>query len=286
MKLISSASLRKFIENSLEEDIGSGDVTTESIVPQTAVTRAVLQAKAPGIIAGLWIAEAIFHYLSPELTVTCQVQDGTAVAPGTTVAVIEGNAGAILSGERLALNVLQRLSGIATRTHTLVALVHPYQARIVDTRKTVPGLRMLDKYAVRMGGGYNHRYGLYDAVLIKDNHIAVAGGITQAVYLARKNLPHTVKVEVEVETLAGVREALAVQADIIMLDNMALSVMAEAVALINHQAIVEASGKVDETTVAAIAKTGVDIISVGALTHSVTALDISLDIGEIRTVNT
>ena len=196
--------------------------------------------------------------------------------------MVTGSARAILTGERLALNLLQHLSGIAARTAELAAIARPYGARLVDTRKTTPGLRLLEKYAVRVGGGSNHRLGLYDAILIKDNHIKVAGGVKKAVELAKNYASHMTKIEVEVEDLAGVREALEAQADVIMLDNMTPEKMTEAVHIIAHRAIVEASGGIDETTLAAAAASGVDVISVGALTHSVTALDISLDIGEIK----
>jgi nicotinate-nucleotide pyrophosphorylase (carboxylating) len=198
------------------------------------------------------------------------------------LAEISGSARAILSGERLALNFLQHLSGIATGTAQLVALAAGQKARIVDTRKTTPGLRMLEKYAVRVGGGHNHRFGLFDAVLIKDNHIKMAGGIKASVEAARLGCPHTARIEVEVEDLAGVNEALAAKADIIMLDNMTLERMREAVNLIAGRALVEASGGITEGNIRAVAEAGVDLISAGALTHSVKALDISLDIVEIK----
>lgn len=198
------------------------------------------------------------------------------------LAELEGDAKAILTGERVALNFLQRMSGIATRTSLLVHKIKDYPVRVVDTRKTTPGLRMLEKYAVLTGGGHNHRFGLYDAVMIKDNHIKVAGGIGQAIMAARKKVSHMVKIEVEVEDLAGVREALQEKADIIMLEcNMDVEIMKEAVTIIDGRALVEASGGIDES-IARIAGTGVDIISVGALTHSIRSLDISLDIGEIK----
>lgn len=266
----------------LAEDIGSGDVTTNSIVPADGVIRAVIHAKEAGVIAGLPLAALVFGQLSPGIALDYKVKDGDRVEPGTVLIEVAGSARAILTGERLALNLLQRLSGIATKTALFVEKVKPYPARIVDTRKTVPGLRLLEKYAVRAGGGSNHRFGLFDAVLIKDNHIKVAGGIAQAIIAARSNVPHTVKIEVEVETLSGVAEALAAKADIIMLDNMTLNDMCQAVQLVAGRALTEASGGVNEETVAGIAAAGVDVISVGALTHSVKALDISLDIGEIK----
>lgn len=272
----------KIISNALEEDLGTGDLTTGSLVPEKAVTKGIIHAKEAGVIAGLEVAQRVFAFLDASLSFNAKVKDGDRVTKGTVLAEIEGKARQILIGERLALNLLQRLSGIATKTANFVSLVGSEKARIADTRKTTPGLRMLEKYAVRVGGGSNHRFGLYDAVLIKDNHIKVAGGITAAVELARQNIPHTTKVEVEVENLAGVQEALAVRADIIMLDNMDLAEMREAVAVINGQALVEASGNMTEERIPLVAKTGVDIISVGALTHSVKALDISLDLEAIK----
>lgn len=280
--IFSQHMLNRFIAQWLAEDVGSGDITTDSIVPADYVTKAIIYAKQPGVLAGVAAAQAVFRYLSPEIEFASAIQDGARLQPQTVIATVSGNARAILTGERLALNLLQHLSGIATKTATLVELVKPHTVRVVDTRKTIPGLRLFEKYAVRIGGGANHRLGLYDAVLIKDNHIKVAGGIAAAIQLARFTNSHTVKIEVEVETLAGVAEALAAQADIIMLDNMDLPTMHQAVKLISGKALVEASGGIHEQTIAAVASTGVDIISVGALTHSVQALDISLDIGEIK----
>lgn len=274
--------LQQLIAGWLDEDIGSGDITTNSIVPAAAVTTGIIHAKQPGILAGVEAAEAVFKLLAPELQFTTHLQDGNRLEVRSVIATITGSARAILTGERLALNLLQRLSGIATQTAELVEQVKPHPVRVVDTRKTTPGLRALEKYAVRVGGGANHRLGLYDAVLIKDNHIKVAGGITKAVEKARAANRHTVKVEVEVESLSGVAEALAAGADIIMLDNMDVATMRRAVQQIGSKALVEASGGIHSTTIAAVAATGVHIISVGALTHSVRALDISLDIGEIK----
>lgn len=274
--------VKRLIENSLLEDIGTGDITTNSTVPAGSLTKGIIYVKEPGIVAGIPVAEAVFRYLTPDIKFSPRVQDGAWLEPGSVIAEVEGDARTILTGERLALNFLQRMSGIATRTGTLVEKVKLYPVRVVDTRKTTPGLRMLEKYAVRVGGGYNHRYGLYDAVLIKDNHIKVAGGITQAILAARQNVPHTVKIEVEVESLAGVNEALEARADVIMLDNMDAVTMKEAVKLVDGRALVEASGGINEETIIAVAKSGVDLISVGALTHSIKSLDISLDIGEIK----
>jgi len=274
--------LDKLIERCLYEDIGSGDITTNSIVPTSASVKGIIHTKQSGVIAGLTVAERVFRFLSTNISFISKVKDGDKVEAGTILAEVEGDARAILTGERVALNFLQRMSGIATYTWFLADKVKEYSVRVVDTRKTTPGLRMLEKYAVLAGGGYNHRYGLYDAVMIKDNHIKVAGGIAQAVAATRQKVSHMVKIEVEVEDLAGVTEALQAKVDVIMLDNMDIHTMEQAIALIGGSALVEASGGINEETIALIAKTGVDIISVGALTHSAQALDISLDIGEIK----
>jgi len=272
----------KIIAQALEEDLGTGDLTCNSIIPSEAVTTGVIYTKEEGIIAGIPVAKRVFTFLDPEIKFTVRIREGSRVEKGTVLAELSGKAKAILLGERLALNLLQRLSGIATRTHRLVSLVGTEKTKIADTRKTTPGLRILEKYAVLVGGGSNHRFGLYDAVLIKDNHIKIAQGVGKAVELARKKVPHTVKIEVEVENLADVQEALAARADIIMLDNMSLEMMKEAVALIAGRALVEASGNMTEERIPQVVQTGVDIISVGALTHSVQALDISLDLGSIK----
>ena len=272
------ASLRSW----LEEDIGSGDITTLAIVGPEMETTGIIHAKDTGVLAGVDVARRVFEILEPRILFDAKLEDGAQLKPGTIIAEVHGSARAVLTGERLALNLLQHMSGVATRTAKLAAIAAPYGARLVDTRKTTPGLRLLDKYAVRVGGGSNHRLGLYDAMLIKDNHIKVAGGITAALERAHAYASHMTKIEIEVESLDGVREALAGGADVIMLDNMAPEKMAEAVKLIDHRAVVEASGGIDETTLAAAAKSGGDVISVGALTHSVKALDISMDIGEIK----
>ena len=270
------------IAGCLYEDIGSGDITTNHIIGVGAHTKGIIHAKQAGVIAGMEVAKAVFRHLSREISFVSKVQDGDKVKPGAILAEIHGDARAILTGERVALNFLQRMSGIATQTARLVEKVQGYPVRIVDTRKTTPGLRIIEKYAVLAGGGYNHRFGLYDAVMIKDNHIKVAGGIRQAIANVRKKISHMVKIEVEVENLAGVADALAAKADVIMLDNMDVETMTEAVAMIGGLVLVEASGGITEESIVAIAQTGVDIISVGALTHSVRALDISLDIGKIK----
>lgn len=279
---VNSHLLEQQIRTWLDEDIGFGDITTLATVPEDLEGKGILYVKQSGVIAGLEIAEKVFKILDPELHYHQKVSDGDYAEKGTVIAEVEGKVQSILTGERLALNLLQHLSGIATMTHRFVAEARKGndKVRVVDTRKTTPGLRMLEKYAVVVGGGYNHRLGLFDAVLIKDNHIKAAGGIQQAILQARAKLPHTTKIEVEVETLEQLEEALAVKPDIIMLDNMDLATMEEAVKQVNGQAIVEASGGVNLHNIAAIARTGVDIISVGSLTHSVTALDISLDLNQ------
>lgn len=266
------------IINALKEDMPLGDITTDNLIAPNAATKASLLAKQPGIIAGLDVAERVFKLLDKDVSFRRKIEDGVEVQEGDIIAEIEGNTRALLKGERTALNLLQRLSGIATKTHEFVKKVEGLPVKIVDTRKTTPGLRYLEKYAVKVGGGSNHRFCLSDGVLIKDNHIAAAGGIKKAVELARNSIPHTIKIEVEVENLEMVQEALESGADIIMLDNMSLEQMREAVAVINKRAVVEASGNVNMNTVYDIANTGVDIISVGSITHSVSAFDISMRI--------
>ncbi|MBC9784240.1 carboxylating nicotinate-nucleotide diphosphorylase [Heliobacterium chlorum] len=274
--------IRELVTRALREDIGNGDLTTMNLVPADAYTRGIIHAKEAGVIAGLPVAQRVFETVDPSLRFEAMVQEGDKVEKGTVIAEVFGSARSVLIGERVALNFLQRLSGIATKTARCVEQVAYYQARIVDTRKTTPGLRSVEKYAVRIGGGKNHRFGLYDGVLIKDNHIKMAGGIAQAVSQARQAVPHTVKIEVEVEDLAGVAEALEAKADIIMLDNMAPDVMKEAVRMIGGNALIEASGGVSEESLVEIAKTGVHLISMGSLTHSIKSLDISLDVEEIK----
>ncbi|RFB31410.1 carboxylating nicotinate-nucleotide diphosphorylase [Brevibacillus sp. VP] len=272
--------LQRKIEEWLFEDVGHGDITTMTTIPADEKGTGILYAKEPGMIAGLDIAEQVFHTVDHELDFQRLVPEGSQVQKGDVIAEVTGSVQAILTGERLALNLLQRLSGIATRTQLFVREISHTQARVVDTRKTTPGLRLLEKYAVRVGGGHNHRFALYDAVMIKDNHSKGAGGIKEAVRKAREAIPHTMKIEVEAESLKQVHEALEAGADIIMLDNMSCDMMREAVQIIQGKAIIEASGGVTLETVRAIAETGVDVISVGGLTHSVTALDISLDLNQ------
>lgn len=266
------------VRQALAEDIGTGDMTTLFTVPADTTARGALVAKQAGVVAGLPVAAQVFAQVDPALSIEFHAEDGSYVEAGDTLMTVSGSARSILTGERVALNFVQRLSGIATKTSRFVALVEGTKARIVDTRKTTPGLRALEKYAVRVGGGYNHRFGLYDAIMIKDNHIQAAGGITPAVQAAYAQAPHTMTVTVECESLEQVEEAIAAGVDIVLLDNMDLETLRQAVELLDGQAAAEASGGVNEETATAIAQTGVDIISVGALTHSAVALDISLDL--------
>jgi nicotinate-nucleotide pyrophosphorylase (carboxylating) len=266
------------VQNALKEDVFSGDITTESIFATDCDARAAFIAKAPGVIAGFPVVTEVFKQLNPKIVCYAKMAEGSRVETGDIVGEVTGSLKAILSGERVSLNFLQRMSGIATQTAALVGLIQEYPVRIVDTRKTTPGLRVLEKYAVRQGGGSNHRFNLADAVLIKDNHIAACGSIPEAVRRTRQAVPHTIRIEVETESEAQVVEALEAQADIIMLDNMPPVEMARMVKLIDHRAVVEASGTINAATIKEVAATGVDIISVGAITHSVKALDISLEI--------
>jgi nicotinate-nucleotide pyrophosphorylase (carboxylating) len=268
----------KIVEQALLEDIGTGDITSESIVPYDLKAKGIIKTSEEGVVAGLDIIYLVFKKLDPEICFQSKIKDGKNILPGEVLAKISGSARTILKGERVALNFLQRMSGIATITSKFCQQVKDFPVRIVDTRKTTPGLRILEKYAVRMGGGYNHRFGLYDAVLIKDNHIVVAGGIKSAVNSVQKQISHTVKIEVEVENLSQLQEALKVQVDIIMLDNMDLETMKEAVKIVKGKTLIEASGEITLEKARKIAQIGVDLISVGALTHSVKSLDISMKI--------
>lgn len=268
------------VDLALAEDIGGGDVTTLATVPADAQATATLTAKAAGVISGIEVAGAVFRRVDPAVAYRVRIADGGRVAPGDAIAEVAGPARSVLTAERVALNLLQRLSGVATATAAYADAIRGTRARIVDTRKTTPGLRALEKAAVRDGGGHNHRFGLADGVLIKDNHLAAIGGadpVGQAVKQAREWAPHTLRVEVEVTTLAEVERAATARADVILLDNMSVPTMREAVALVAGRALLEASGGVTLATVRAIAETGVDLISVGALTHSAPALDISLE---------
>lgn len=275
-------SISKIVELALTEDIFTGDISSTSIIPADRQGVAIIHMKEAGIISGLELVREVFAQVDDKLLVETKLRDGDRVEKGQTVARISGSMVSILTGERLALNFLQRMSGIATKTRYFVDLVEGHDVRIVDTRKTTPLLRLVEKQAVRDGGGHNHRFGLYDAVMIKDNHIKAAGGIKMAVKLARAQIPHTMTIEVETENLDQVQEALDAGADIIMLDNMAPDLMHRAVDLIAGRAIVEASGGVNEANIMAIAATGIDIISLGALTHTIESLDISLDLNETK----
>jgi nicotinate-nucleotide pyrophosphorylase (carboxylating) len=268
------------IDLALAEDLGNGDITSLVTVPAELEARGTMIAKAAGVISGLAVAGEVFYRIDPAVVWRPLLEDGDPIAPGVAIAEVAGWARSILAGERVALNLLQRLSGVATMAARYVAAVEGTGARIVDTRKTTPGLRALEKAAIRHGGGANHRVNLADGILIKDNHLAAIGGadrVTRAVLAARAGAPHTLKVEVEVTTVAELEEALAAGADVVLLDNMDLPAMRRAVELTAGRAVLEASGGVTLETVRAIADTGVDLISVGALTHSAPALDISLD---------
>ena len=268
--------LNDLIEKALKEDVGTGDITTLSTIPADKTITGHFIAKETGILCGVDVARAVFAFVDPAIELNFSYKDGDKIEKGEVIATVSGLARSILTGERLALNLLQHMSGVATRTGEAVAKVQGTRARIADTRKTTPGLRVLEKYAVKCGGGSNHRFNLADGVLIKDNHIEAAGGITAAVEMARRNIPHTLKIEVEIETFEQLEEALAAGADIIMLDNMSNEDMKKAVEIVAGRAITEASGNMGEKDLRAVAETGVDLISIGALTHSVKALDISL----------
>ena len=269
--------LSKIVGRALQEDIGFFDVTTNSIFNEEEAV-GDLTAKSAGVVAGLPVARKVWQTLDPSCEVILNMKDGTHVVPGQKIGVIKGTLRALLSGERVALNFLQRLSGIATLTSKYVAAVEGYPVAIVDTRKTTPGLRMLEKYAVRKGGGSNHRLGLDNAAMIKDNHIAGCGSITEAVDRVRKNAPITSKIELEINSIEQIEEALAAGVDIIMLDNMSPEVMREAVKRIEGRALIEASGGINLQSVREVASTGVNFISVGALTHSPAAMDISFNL--------
>jgi nicotinate-nucleotide pyrophosphorylase (carboxylating) len=272
--------IQEAVKRALEEDLGrAGDVTSSATLPEGIQAKAKLVARKAGTIAGLPCAARAFRTLAPNIKFDAKARDGDSVKANATIAVIEGPAIAILSGERVALNFLGHLSGIATLTAAYAAKIAHTKAKITDTRKTTPGLRALEKYAVRAGGGVNHRFGLDDAVLIKDNHIAVADGVAKALDAARAAVGHLVKVEIEVDTLDQLRQVLASgKADVVLLDNMKLDTLREAVALCKGKIVTEASGGVTLESVAAIAETGVDVISSGALTHSAPSLDVALDI--------
>lgn len=265
------------IKNALLEDMNSGDFNS-NLISKDIVGTGIITAKESGIVSGLCVAKETFKLIDEDIKFTSLKEDGDNVDIGEDIVIIEGRLGSILKGERVALNFLQRMSGIATKAKLYSEKISNYSMKIVDTRKTTPGLRILEKYSVRVGGCFNHRYNLSDGIMIKDNHIKALGGIKNSVERARELAPHTTKIEVEVTNLKEVNEALDTKADIIMLDNMSLEEMKEAVKVIDGRAIVEASGNVNINRVEDIAKTGVDIISVGELTHSVKSLDLSLNI--------
>lgn len=268
------------VRATLREDLGrAGDVTTDAIVPEVHHAKAALVARKPGVVAGLDVAICTFRLLDPKMAIEITCPDGAPVAAGETIATVTGSARALLTGERTALNFLCHLSGIASATADLCAATEGHKARIVCTRKTTPGMRAFEKYAVRCGGGANHRYGLDDAVLIKDNHIAVAGSVARALRAAKASVGHLVKVEIEVDTLEQLDEVIAEGADVVLLDNMGPDRLAEAVRRIAGRMATEASGGITLDTVRAVAESGVDMISVGALTHSAPVLDLGLDIG-------
>lgn len=270
--------VRRVVHNALEEDIRSGDVTTDSIIPVSATAKAEIFAKAEGIVTGLEVADIVFRTLDNDVVLTELKNDGDTVSPGDLIASVEGKYRALLSGERTALNFMQRMSGIATQTALYCKELTGTKTKLLDTRKTVPGLRLLDKYAVKSGGGTNHRVGLFDMVMIKDNHIKVAGGIIPAIKAVKEKHGDMFRIEVECTDFNEIKQALDGGADVIMLDNMSVEQMKEAVGIIGNKAVTEASGNITIKTLKQIAETGVNFISSGALTHSVTALDISMKI--------
>ena len=285
LDFITEAGLRQLVEHALEEDVGRGDVTSDFLIPLSAQSKAVFRSRRPGVIAGLDVANMVLNVTDSRIQFENVIQDSVVIGPGQELAVVLGPARSVLRAERVALNFLQRLSGVATLTSKYVEAVRGTRARIVDTRKTTPGLRSLEKYAVRAGGGFNHRRDLGDAVLIKDNHLAVIGAfglsVREAVEKMRESLPHTVKIEVEVDRIDQIDEVLRARPDIILLDNMSTADLTKAVDLISGRAITEASGGVSLEKVRDIAGSGVDLISVGALTHSAPALDLALDFEQI-----
>lgn len=278
MRLIPYLHLRKIVEEALKEDIGFGDITTESIIPEDMISRAVIIAKEEGILAGLLVAEEVFKLLDSKIEFKEFKKDGDEIKKGDVILEIKGKTKIILMGERTALNFLQRLSGIATYTKKCVDIVKPYGVKILDTRKTTPTLRILEKYAVKVGGGENHRFGLYDMVLIKDNHIRAVGGIKEAIEKVRERVSHVYKIEVEVTNLEELKEALESKADIVLLDNMEYDTLKEAVSIAKGKVMIEVSGKISLEDLEKIARLGVDFISMGKLTHSYKSLDLSLEL--------
>jgi len=273
-------STQHLIEIALKEDIGPGDITTDNLIDPQLKGKGIIIAKESLVVAGLNVAKRVFQYLDSEVIFRSEYNDGDVVKKGDTLANVNGRLRALLSGERTALNFLQHLSGISTLVRSYVIELSDKNIRLVDTRKTTPGWRVLEKYAVRVGGAYNHRIGLYDGVLIKDNHIAAFGGIKKAIDHIRTQISHLLKIEVEVSNLDQVKEALAANADVIMLDNMTIKQIKEATAFIDKRAVVELSGGITKGDLKSLADTGVDIISVGALTHSARCVDISMQISQ------
>lgn len=271
-------SVKTLIQMALDEDIGSGDITTDNLIDPKLTGKCVIMAKEPLVLAGIDIARQVFQHLDTGMEFEALLSDGDTADTGDSLAHIQGKLAALLKGERTALNFLQRLSGIATNVAAYARRFEGSPVRLVDTRKTIPGWRVLEKYAVRVGGAHNHRMGLYDGVLIKDNHIAAFGGVAESISHIREHVSHLVKIEVEVSSLAEVQEALQAGVDVIMLDNMSLEDIKAAVALIQHAALVEVSGNVTQADLPALVDTGVDIISIGALTHGSRAVDISMRI--------
>jgi nicotinate-nucleotide pyrophosphorylase (carboxylating) len=270
--------IEPLVRAALLEDLGrAGDITSAAVVPADVIARTVLAARQAGVVAGLDLAALAFELIDPRVTVSVERQDGAVVGPGDRIAAITGPARGILTAERTALNFLCHLSGVATATASVVAALRGYRAQVVCTRKTTPGLRALEKYAVRAGGGGNHRFGLDDAVLIKDNHVAIAGGVTEALRRAKAAVGHLVKIELEVDTLAQLAEAMEEGVDAVLLDNMDPATLAKAVAFVGGRALTEASGRITPETAPIVAASGVDLISIGWLTHSAPILDIGLD---------
>ncbi len=278
MRALPRVVIEPIVRAALLEDLGrAGDLTTDSIIAADAVATVALVAREPGVVAGLPLAALAWELVDPRISCEAHLPDGSRVEPGSVIATISGPARGLLTGERVALNFLGHLSGVATGTATIADAIAHTRAKVADTRKTIPGLRALQKYAVVCGGGSNHRFGLDDAVLIKDNHIAVAGGVRRAVDAARAHVGHLVKIEVEVDSLEQLAELLEVGADVVLLDNMTPDVLREAVAMVGGRMVTEASGRITPATAVPIAEAGVDLISVGWLTHSAKVLDIGLD---------
>ncbi|MBI9075739.1 MAG: carboxylating nicotinate-nucleotide diphosphorylase [Desulfatibacillum sp.] len=270
--------VKRLVNLALEEDLATGDITTDPLVPPDRTGTAIIKAKENLLVAGMDMVLMVFDILDPAISIQVQCQDGAHAKPGDVLATLTGRLRPLLWGERTALNFLQRLCGIATHTHSYMQETHGLDVKLADTRKTTPGWRLLEKYAVRVGGAANHRMGLFDGILIKDNHIVAAGGITRAVILARQGTHHLLRIEVEVATMEELREALDAKADVIMLDNMDAEQIRQAVALIDGRALVEVSGGIRRETIREMARAGVDILSCGALTHAARAVDISMKI--------